>query len=184
MCVARCDLHDSFQLPAQTRATYGIIDHTERFIGPQAMAFSLDGARYGLGERMDECTLQANTDPLYIGSLYCAHETSLSIFELARPGVNTHASMRLSSSHRATRKGKAAAGQRGSISSISVAPDSVAGTDHEIVVVGTFAGSVGVYRMDVAVTNGEDACLMGWKEESSLGISQVRVAALSWLGRT
>jgi hypothetical protein len=29
----------------QTRASYGIIDHVERFIGPQALAFSLDGTK-------------------------------------------------------------------------------------------------------------------------------------------
>lgn len=30
----------------QIRASYSIIDHTERFVGPSSMAFSLDGTKY------------------------------------------------------------------------------------------------------------------------------------------
>lgn len=137
----------------QTRATYGIQDHTERFVGVQALCFSLDGTR-----------------------LICGHDNSITVFDLSRPGVNTHLyRMRLSPSKRAVRQAKAAAGQRGIISTMAVSVNRVMGMEQEMIAVGTFCGNVALYTMNVAVETGEQACIAGWKEDKSRGISQVSI---------
>ncbi|PWN34435.1 WD40 repeat-like protein [Meira miltonrushii] len=142
-------LIDAYQ--GRTRATYGIIDHTERFKGPQSMAFSLDGTK-----------------------LYCAHDSFLSIASLDKPGVYSHTSIRLTPSPRATRKGKAAAGQKGVISTITVTSDHLTGSTNDLVAIGTFAGTVGIYQIKgEAITDAEQLCLLGWKEEGSNGIAQI-----------
>lgn len=142
-------LIDAYQ--GRTRATYGIIDHIERFKGPQSMAFSLDGTK-----------------------LYCAHDSFLSIVSIDMPGVNSHTTIRLTPSARATRRGKAAAGQKGVISTITVTSDHLTGSSYDLVAIGTFAGTVGIYHIKgETITDAEQLCLLGWKEEGSNGIAQV-----------
>lgn len=142
-------LIDAYQ--GRTRATYGIIDHIERFKGPQSMAFSLDGRK-----------------------LYCAHDSFLSIISLDNVGTNTHPLIRLTPSSRATRKGKAAAGQKGIISSITVSSDHLTNSTYDLVAIGTFAGTVGIYHIKGdTITDAERLCLLGWREEGSNGIAQV-----------
>lgn len=144
----------------QTRATYGILDHTERFVGPQALAFNLLGTQ-----------------------LYCAHDARITTFELTQPGINTYiASMALRPSRRLAKAAGAGTGQRGAVSCLAPAPDYVTGSGHELLAVGTFAGTIGIYRMDGASGNdgsvddsvAEACCIAGWKEAAEAGVAQVR----------
>jgi len=75
------------------RASYSIIDHQERFVGPQSMTFSLDGMK-----------------------LYCGFENAIECFDIANPG-NTGTRLSTSPSRRSRE------GQKGLISTIAFSPD-------------------------------------------------------------
>ncbi|CAD6586728.1 MAG: hypothetical protein CYPHOPRED_003636 [Cyphobasidiales sp. Tagirdzhanova-0007] len=75
------------------RASYAIIDHQERFIGPQSMAFSPDGMK-----------------------LYCGFESAIECFDIAHAG-NTGTRFKTSPSR------KSRQGQKGLISCIALSPD-------------------------------------------------------------
>lgn len=146
-----------------TRATYGIENHVERFVGSNALAFSCDGA-----------------------SLYCGHATSLSIFALSQVGTNTCATLPLLPT-------KAAQGsdlQKGIVSCLAVAPcyaEQALDTSPvaEYIAVGTFNGTVGIYQRTALQAPGKwiDAvkqptaarrlCLAGWIETDGTGVMQV-----------
>jgi hypothetical protein len=104
--------------------------------------------------------------------LYCALEAEIAIFELALPGTNTHISLPLTPPKKAVSKGKASAGQRGQISCLTVVEDHFAGTGKELLAVGTFAGTLGIYHMGEGDFTAEERCLVGWNE-CSAGITQV-----------
>ncbi|GAA5975875.1 hypothetical protein JCM10908_005311 [Rhodotorula pacifica] len=76
----------------RVRASYPIIDHTERFVAPHSMAFSPDGT-----------------------SLYCGFENAVEIFDVSRPGET---GFRMSTTP--TRSSRA--GQKGIISSLAFSP--------------------------------------------------------------
>ncbi|KAG0667584.1 hypothetical protein C6P46_000121 [Rhodotorula mucilaginosa] len=81
------------------RASYPIVDHTERFVAPHSMAFSPDSS-----------------------SLYCGFENAIEIFDVARPGV---AGFRMQTTP--TRSSRS--GQKGVISSLAFSPyDQTSGT--------------------------------------------------------
>ncbi|GAA5925713.1 hypothetical protein JCM3775_001481 [Rhodotorula graminis] len=73
----------------RVRASYPIIDHTERFVAPHAMSFSPDGA-----------------------SLYCGFDNAIEIFDVGRPGDEGY---RL----KTTRTRSSRDGQKGIISSLA-----------------------------------------------------------------
>ncbi|POY76756.1 hypothetical protein BMF94_0005 [Rhodotorula taiwanensis] len=78
----------------RVRASYPIIDHTERFVAPHAMTFSPDGS-----------------------SLYCGFENAVEIFDVSRPGeegFRMHTTPTRSSRQ----------GQKGIISSLAFSPAS------------------------------------------------------------
>lgn len=155
-----------------TRATYGIEDHVERFVGCHALAFSTDGR-----------------------TLYGGHVRSVSIFDITHPGTNTCASLPLVPT-KATSSDDL---QSGIVSTLVVAPHfatavvadegteaEAAGPDGELVAVGTFAGTVGIYRRQAyrlppgkwvrgkAPRHSSELCLAGWCEDEGSGITQVR----------
>jgi hypothetical protein len=99
-------------------------------------------------------------------------EAEIAIFDLSLPGINTHISLPLSPPKRAVSKGKAAAGQRGQISCLAVVQDHFAGTSKELLAVGTFAGTIGIYHMGEGTYSAEERCLVGW-DECSAGVTQV-----------
>lgn len=101
---------------------------------------------------------------------------------MSNPGINTHTSLKLTPSRRAVSNGKASAGQRGQISCLTVVQDHFAGTSQELLAVGTFAGSIGIYQMDLDndKTSAEERCLLGWNEDSA-GVTQVSVHHLLFL---
>ncbi|GAA5866550.1 hypothetical protein JCM3774_004011 [Rhodotorula dairenensis] len=81
------------------RASYPIVDHTERFVAPHSMAFSRDGS-----------------------SLYCGFENAVEIFDVSRPG---EAGFRMHTTP--TRSSRS--GQKGIISSLAFSPyDQTGGT--------------------------------------------------------
>ncbi|PWN98563.1 hypothetical protein FA09DRAFT_329616 [Tilletiopsis washingtonensis] len=131
----------------KTRASYPIEDHVERFVGPQALAFSLDGTR-----------------------LYAGHATSLSVFELSFPG-SAPRTMALTPSRR-PQPGVDPA-QRGLVSALAVGWSVTSEEEmEELVAVGTFAGTVGIY----APARGRKAekCLVaGWRETERRGVTQL-----------
>lgn len=147
----------------KTRATYGIEDHVERFVGPHALAFTPDGA-----------------------SLLCGHGSSLSIFDVTKPGTNTCATMPLVPMRRAV----GAEVQRGVVAEVAVAGHH-AGSEggEQLVAVGTFAGTVGIYQRGAGAPSGRwndsaktpkvasSLCLAGWREEEGVGVVQVSEAA-------
>jgi hypothetical protein len=107
--------------------------------------------------------------------LYCAHEAEVSVFDLSNPGTNTHTSFKLTQTRRAVAKGHASAGQRGMISCLCVVQDHFAGTSQEMMAIGTFAGTIGIYKMGQgAIGTADECCLMGWKEGGA-GVVQVSV---------
>lgn len=143
-----------------TRATYGIENHIEQFVAPNALAFSCDGT-----------------------SLYCGHATSISLFALAEVGTNTCSTVALVP----TKASNGPSVQKGIVSSIAVAP--MYGQDGtlvgEILAVGTFNGTVGVYQRTSMQRPGRwiDAakqpnaasglCVAGWIETQGTGVMQV-----------
>ncbi|PWN22383.1 hypothetical protein BCV69DRAFT_297674 [Microstroma glucosiphilum] len=163
-----CFIYSSTSIPSKlidayngsVRATYGFENHIEQFIGPQAMAFSMDGS-----------------------SLYCGVEASLACFAMVRPGTNTCSTLPLLPNRRAQGKHF----QRGVISSIVVGPAYApsASAGGELIVVGTFAGTVGIYERAGDAAPGEwtaagrkvkvahELCLAGWIEEEGTGVTQL-----------
>ncbi|KAL9936450.1 hypothetical protein V8E36_004518 [Tilletia maclaganii] len=182
----------------QSRTSYGVMDHVERFVAPTAMEFSPYGDRF-----------------------YAGHDSYLTTHELASPGLNTHTHMALAgpaaNSHagplcihlptksesgpettttsttskrsklrlkRAQRRQIASVQQRGIISSLSVCLDPGYHLDGQIVspeedgrmpevlAMGTFSGNVGLYALGRGSSAGE-CCVAGWKEGQGTGISQV-----------
>ncbi|KAK0552855.1 hypothetical protein OC846_001426 [Tilletia horrida] len=178
----------------QSRTSYGIMDHVERFVGPTALVFSPYGDRF-----------------------YAGHDSYLTIHELSSSGLNAHKHLALAGSganigestkripvkdeqdgslsrraklrrKRETRRQRAAAEQRGIVSALSVtfdagfhsSPTSQPATagDHasvrldEMLAVGTFTGNVGLYALGRGESAGE-CCVAGWKESSGTGISHL-----------
>ncbi|CAO1623869.1 unnamed protein product [Jaminaea pallidilutea] len=154
-----------------TRAIYGIEDHVERFVGCHALAFSTDGR-----------------------TLYGGHVRSVSIFDITHPGTNTCATLPLVPT-KATSSDDL---QSGIVSTLAVAPHfataviadegteaEAAGPDGELVAVGTFAGTVGIYRRDAyrlppgkwvrgkTPRHSSELCLAGWCEDEGSGITQL-----------
>lgn len=164
-----CFIYSAPSIPAKlidaydgsVRASYGFENHIEQFIGSQAMAFSLDGS-----------------------NLFCGVETSLACFAMVRPGTNTCSTLSLLPTRRAQGKHF----QRGVISSIAVGPSYAASfaAGGELIAVGTFAGTVGIYARAGDAAPGEwtaagrkpsvahELCLAGWVEEEGTGVTQVR----------
>ncbi|KAI3485732.1 hypothetical protein L1887_50888 [Cichorium endivia] len=102
----------------EARASYSIMNHVERFVGPHALAFSPDLSR-----------------------LYCGLWSALAVFPLSRPGLNTHSSLPLVAGKRSR------GGQRGIVSALATAPNP-ANPTHDLVAAATFSGSVGIYDLD------------------------------------
>ncbi|KAL1926903.1 hypothetical protein VTP01DRAFT_5233 [Rhizomucor pusillus] len=75
------------------RASYSVIDHHERFVGPTVVTFNLDGSR-----------------------IYCGYENMIEIFDIQRPGQESIKIPTLP-----TRKSKN--GQKGIISCLDFSPD-------------------------------------------------------------
>ncbi|KAM0754411.1 WD40 repeat-like protein [Meredithblackwellia eburnea MCA 4105] len=106
----------------RTRASYPIIDHTEKFVGPNSISFSPDGS-----------------------SLYCGYENAIEIFDVNVPGVSSARRLRTTP----TRSSKD--GQKGIISTLSPTPASTSpGT--ELLAAGSFSGSVGLYDLTIGET--------------------------------
>lgn len=147
----------------EARASYSIMNHVERFVGPHALAFSPDLSR-----------------------LYCGLWSALAAFPLSRPGLNTHSSLPLVAGKRSR------GGQRGIISALTTAPDP-ANPAHDLVAAATFSGSVGIYDFDPTAfpepaehtaRHDEDmlaqtSCLAGWSEIEGDGITQLRFHPLT-----
>ncbi|SPO29437.1 related to Guanine nucleotide-binding protein beta 5 [Ustilago trichophora] len=146
----------------QSRASYSIMNHVEKFVGPHSLAFSPDLSR-----------------------LYCGLYSALAVFPLSRPGLNTHAHVPLISEKRST------GGQRGIISALATTAHPSDATQ-ELVAVATYNGSVGIYGFDPTMfpaatehtathttSYGEEAlaqscCLAGWREIEGDGITQLK----------
>lgn len=77
----------------RVRASYAIIDHQERFVGPNSMTFSPNGTK-----------------------LYCGFENGIECFDVANPGAN-------GTRHMLSPSRKAKQGQKGLISTIALSPD-------------------------------------------------------------
>lgn len=103
-------------------------------------------------------------------SLYAGHGSSLSIFTLSLPGCPPR-TMALTPTRRAHEG--VDVGQRGMVSALAVATNCSADAEgEELVAVGTFAGTVGIY----APSRGRktSVCLAaGWREEDGRGVTQV-----------
>lgn len=152
----------------RTRASYSIMNHLERFVGPHSLVFSSDLSR-----------------------LYCGLFSFLAVFPLSTPGLNTHSLIPLNSGKRS------AGGQRGIISALAATahPSDPA---QELVAVGTFEGTVAVYGFDPVQfpeptdhtaartpashdqeSLAQSSCLAGWREVEGDGITQLRFHPLS-----
>ncbi|KAI9496871.1 WD40-repeat-containing domain protein [Zychaea mexicana] len=75
------------------RASYAVIDHRERFVGPNVVSFNLDGSR-----------------------IYCGYENMIEIFDIQRPGQESQKVPTIP--QRRTKKG-----QKGIISCLDFSPD-------------------------------------------------------------
>ncbi|KAJ9474182.1 hypothetical protein PHBOTO_004263 [Pseudozyma hubeiensis] len=152
----------------RSRASYSIMNHVEKFVGPHSLAFSPDLSR-----------------------IYCGLHSALAVFPLSRPGLNTHASIPLVEGKRST------GGQRGIISALAAAAHPSDPTQ-ELVAVGTFNATVAVYSFTptefpepaehtAVPTAGSDghgslarkSCLAGWREVEGDGITQLKFHPLS-----
>ncbi|ORZ12763.1 WD40-repeat-containing domain protein [Absidia repens] len=78
----------------KVRASYCVVDHQERFIGPNVLKFNLDGTK-----------------------IYCGYENMIEIFDVHAPGNNT------STKHSTTPHRKSRKGQKGIISCLDFNPD-------------------------------------------------------------
>lgn len=145
-----------------TRATYGIENHVERFVGSQAIAFGVDGI-----------------------NLYAGHETSISIFDVTRAGTNTCTTVPFTP----TRKSICTEDQKGIVSCLVVAVNFISEQPGELLAAGTHAGCVGIYYRPSNASPGEwdvsrrpqvarQLCLGGWKEAHGSGITQVSMTLL------
>lgn len=147
----------------QTRATYGIIDHVERFLSPLSLAFDLTG------------TL-----------LYCGLKDAVAVFALAQPGNEPLEMLHLGSSGG---WGASRAGQRGLVSCLAVLAEGgdyhqqqqrhdengedTSGTG-EMLAVGTLSGTVALYRLDARGCDSlHEGLVCAWKEDDSRGLSQL-----------
>lgn len=153
----------------RTRASYSIMNHVEKFVGPHSLAFSPDLSR-----------------------LYCGLYSGLAIFPLSRPGLNMHAHVPLISGKRSI------GGQKGIVSALATSTHPSDPSSHELVAVGTFNGTVGVYDFSPAAfpepaehtsipsaagfaeeSLAQISCLAGWSEIEGDGITQLRFHPLS-----
>ncbi|SPO28437.1 related to Guanine nucleotide-binding protein beta 5 [Ustilago trichophora] len=146
----------------ESRASYSIMNHVEKFVGPHSLAFSPDLSR-----------------------LYCGLFSALAVFPLSRPGLNTHANVPLTSGKRST------GGQKGIISAVATTAHP-SDASQELVAVGTYNGSVGIYGFDPTTlpdptehtatqttsygeeTLAQSSCLAGWREIEGDGITQLK----------
>lgn len=143
-----------------TRASYSIMNHVEKYIGPHSLAFSPDLSR-----------------------LYCGLWSSLAVFPLSTPGLNAHSLIPLTLGKRSS------GGQRGIVSALATSHHP-SGTTNELVAVGTFSGTVGIYSFDPAAFPGptehtannteeaeglaQNSCLAGWREVEGDGVTQLK----------
>ncbi|PWN92465.1 hypothetical protein FA10DRAFT_300947 [Acaromyces ingoldii] len=149
----------------QTRATYGIIDHVERFLSPLSLAFDLTG------------TL-----------LYCGLKDAVAVFALAQPGNEPLEMLHLGPTGG---WGASRAGQRGLVSCLAVLAE---GGDYqqqqqryddngegangtgtgELLAVGTLSGTVALYRLDARGCDSlHEGLVCAWKDDDSRGLSQL-----------
>ncbi|EPQ31621.1 uncharacterized protein PFL1_00954 [Pseudozyma flocculosa PF-1] len=161
------------------RASYGMMNQVERFVGPHSLAFSPDHGR-----------------------LYCGDWSQISVISLASPGLNTHSRFPLVQSRSASTA--AGEGQRGHVSALAVVPyqhdEANEGypqaSRRDLLACGTFAGTVGLYVIDPARLpppqpfnaplrnslrhlTAASACLAGWQERDGDGIHQLAFHPLS-----
>ncbi|SNX85728.1 related to Guanine nucleotide-binding protein beta 5 [Melanopsichium pennsylvanicum] len=143
------------------RATYSIMNHVEKFVGPHSLAFSPDLCR-----------------------IYCGLYSCLAVFPLSTPGLNTHSHIPLISAKRSSN------GQRGIISAIATVAHPSEPSTHELVAVGTFQGTIGIYDLvpaqfpqpveHTAMSSydeqalAQSSCLAGWREVEGEGITQLK----------
>ncbi|KAN0061462.1 hypothetical protein ACQY0O_006309 [Thecaphora frezii] len=162
-----------------TKASYGVMNQTERFVGPHSLAFSPDHSR-----------------------LYCGEWSQISILPLSLPGLNTHSRLPLIESRSASTA--AGEGQRGFVSALAVAPlptdgsgdDSASLGSHDLLACGTFSGTIGLYAIDPArlpppqpynaplrssprYLQAASACVAGWRLPDGNGIHQLAFHPLS-----
>ena len=146
----------------QARASYSIMNHVEKYVGPHSLAFSPDLSR-----------------------LYCGLYSTLAVFPLSRPGLNTHAHIPLIPGKRS------AGGQKGILSALATTTHPGDPT-HELVAIGTYNATVGIYSFDPATfpepaehtathsgsfgeeTLAQSSCLAGWREIEGDGITQLK----------
>lgn len=150
------------------RASYSIMNHVEKFVGPHSLVFSPDLSR-----------------------IYCGLDSALAVFPLSLPGLNTHAFIPLIQAKRS------AGGQRGIVSALAAAADPSQPTQ-ELVAVGTFSGTVAIYSFNpaefpepvehnavhVSTSDGQQclaqrSCLAGWREIEGEGLTQLRFHPLT-----
>ncbi|PWN40674.1 hypothetical protein IE81DRAFT_214535 [Ceraceosorus guamensis] len=132
----------------RTRAAYPIQDHVERFVGAQSLAFSLDGTQ-----------------------LYAGHASSLSVFDVSVSG-QAPITMPLTPGRRLRKHQEP--GQRGLVSCVAIGWNwTTDGQGQQVLAVGTFAGTVGLYHPG-ALTEASECLFAGWREPDSRGISQLR----------
>lgn len=150
-----------------TMASYSIMNHVEKYVAPHAMALSPDLSR-----------------------LYCGMWSALAVVPLSLPGLNTHSNLPL------TPKKSGASGQKGVVSALATAAHPTQ-TGQDMIAVGTYFGSVGVYailpsalpapmqhtvnaRQDLHARDfAQQSCLAGWREVDGEGITQLRFHPLT-----
>mgnify|MGYP002713926366 FL=1 len=169
-------------LTRQTKATFAMVNHIEEYIASTSLAFSKDGAR---------CV--THSSPRLFGGLTSA----VALCPLATPGANRHSVLDLAPS-----QDSAGAGQSGIISALApgwaprVFDEENEGRPLEILAVGTFGGTIGLYVTDAhwlanaadvlyneygnpprhgasEVVPGHRVCLAGWRLAEGKGITQL-----------
>ncbi|KAI3623471.1 hypothetical protein CBS14141_003732 [Malassezia furfur] len=157
-----------------TKATFAMVNHIEEYIAPTSLAFSKDGAR-----------------------LFGGLTSAVALCPLATPGANRHSVLDLAPS-----QDSAGAGQSGIISALApgwaprVFDEENEGRPLEILAVGTFGGTIGLYVTDAhwlanaadvlyneygnpprhgasEVVPGHRVCLAGWRLAEGKGITQL-----------
>lgn len=148
-------------------ASYSIMNHVEKYVAPHSLALSPDLSR-----------------------LYCGLWSALAVIPLSQPGLNTHSSIPL------TAKKNSSSGQKGVVSALATATHPT-DPESELVAVGTYFGSVGIYairptllpapadhtanaRLDPHARDlAQKSCLAGWREIDGEGITQLRFHPLT-----
>lgn len=169
-------------LTRQTKATFAMVNHVEEYIAPTSLAFSKDGAR---------CVV------LDLPRLFGGLTSAVAVYPLATPGANRHSVLDLAPS-----QDSAGIGQSGIVSALApgwaprVFDEENDGRPLEILAVGTFAGTIGLYVIDAhwltsvtdtvydaygnpprhgapEVVPGHRMCLAGWQLAEGKGVTQL-----------